>query len=76
MTRQELEATLRAITVPEKFLDDDEEIIGLPESSDGSPGRIRYADLNIDGFDDLLITLSIRNKKDGKNRQLSMVLEN
>ena len=76
MTRQDLVITLRGITVPEKFLFKDEEIIGLPESSDGSPGRIRYGDINIDGFDDLLITLTIRNKNDGKKRQLSMVLEN
>lgn len=76
MTRQDLDATLRNITEPERFLTDDEEIIGLPSSSDGSPGRIRYGDMNIDGFDDLLITLTIRNRKTGKQRQLSMVLEN
>ena len=50
--------------------------MGLPASSDGSPGRIRYGDFNIDGFDDLLLTLTIKNKKSNKIRYLSMVLEN
>ena len=55
---------------------DGHEVIGLAKQIPSLPSRLRYGDINIDGYPDLYLTLQIKDKKKNTISNWSLVMIN